>query len=105
METIDKFRDDELDYKPYATSWSVRQIMLHIAQEEHGEFGYGIAQTLPDFPAEYATGDYPTKETIMALLESVHAPVLNYLEEARGAQPGPDDYNTLGRQLPANRDA
>ena len=51
LETIDKFRDDELDFKPFATAWSLRQLMLHIAQEERGEFQYGIVQTLDAFPS------------------------------------------------------
>ena len=33
VETIAKFRDDELDLRPYAGAWSVRELMLHIAQE------------------------------------------------------------------------
>lgn len=35
IETVDRFRDDELDFRP----WPAPQIMLQIAQEEHGEFG------------------------------------------------------------------
>src|SRR5262245_20165252 len=59
IETIDKFRDDELDFKPFATAWSLRQLMLHIAQEERGEFQYGILQTLDAFPSEYDPQQYP----------------------------------------------
>ena len=36
LETIDKFHADELDFRPFAASWTVRQLMLHIAQEEQG---------------------------------------------------------------------
>ena len=79
--TIDKFRDDELDARPYAGGWSVRQIVLHIAQEERGEFGYGVVQTLDAFPAEYATHMYPTKVALQALLEAVHTPTIAYLRE------------------------
>jgi len=60
LETIDKFRDAELDFKPFSTAWSLRQLMLHIAQEERGEFQYGIAQTLDTFPPEYDPQQYPT---------------------------------------------
>jgi hypothetical protein len=38
------FRDDELTFRPFADSWSVQQLLLHIAHEEQGEFGYGIAK-------------------------------------------------------------
>ena len=79
LATIDKFRDEELDFRPFAASWSSRQIMLHIAQEEHGEFAYGIVQTLSDFPPEYNAPDYATIELIKSLLESVHAQTLDYL--------------------------
>ncbi len=79
LATIDKFRDDELDFKPFAAAYSVRQLMLHIAQEERGEFGYGIIQTLDEFPAEYHVPDYTTLESIKALLETVHASTIDYL--------------------------
>jgi uncharacterized damage-inducible protein DinB len=80
LETIDKFDDDELEFKPFAAAWSVRQLILHIAQEERGEFQYGIAQTLDAFPPEYHPQEYPTIATIQALLEAVHAPTIAYLQ-------------------------
>jgi uncharacterized damage-inducible protein DinB len=83
FETIDKFRDDELDFRPSAASWTVQQLMLHIAQEEHGEFAYGLAQTLSEFPTEYPVHDYPTRAAIKQLLESVHAQTLDYLTAMR----------------------
>jgi uncharacterized damage-inducible protein DinB len=72
IETMDKFQADELDFKPYPASRSVRQMMLHIAHEEYGEFAHGIAQTLNEFPSEYNSEDYSSKDDIKALLESVH---------------------------------
>ncbi len=78
-ETIAKFTDADLDFKPYPAAWTVRQLLLHIAQEEKGEFNFGIAQTLNDFPPEYAPEAYPTLESIKALLESVHAGPTVYL--------------------------
>ena len=80
IETIDKFRDDELDFKPFVAAYSVRQLMLHIAHEEYGELNYGIVQTLNEFPPEYSAQDYPAKESIKALLESVHGQALDYLK-------------------------
>ena len=79
VETIDKFLDDELDFKPFPTSWPVRQLMLHLAQEENGEFNYGITQTLAEFPPDYDSQDYLTRASIQALLASVHASTLAYL--------------------------
>ncbi len=77
--TIDEFEDSELDYRPFPTSWSARQIMLHIAQEEDGEFNFGIAQTLNDFPPEYPPERYPDRESIKSVLATVHSPVKRYL--------------------------
>jgi uncharacterized damage-inducible protein DinB len=91
IETINKFRDEELDFKPFATAWSVRQIMLHIAHEEYGEFNYGIAQTLHEFPAEYNILDYPKRASIQSLLESVHAQTVEYLNNL--------DEGDLGRVI------
>ena len=80
LETIGKFRDNQLEFRPFATSWSARQTILHIAQEEHGEFGYGIIQALEAFPGEYNPKDYPNKASLISLVESVHAQTLIYIE-------------------------
>lgn len=85
IETIDKFHEDELDFKPFSTARPVRHIMLHIAHEEHGEFAHGIAQTLDAFPAEYNLQEYPTKESIKTRLESVHTATLDYLRALEDA--------------------
>jgi uncharacterized damage-inducible protein DinB len=80
LETVGKFREDELEFRPFATSWSARQTILHIAQEEHGEFSYGILRVLETFPGEYDPRDYRNKASLIALLESVHAQTLIYTE-------------------------
>lgn len=83
IETIDKFSDEDLDFKPFHGSWSVRQMILHIAQEEHGEFCYGITRELPNFPKEYPPEAYPTLDSIKDLLASVHVEVETYLSKLR----------------------
>jgi uncharacterized damage-inducible protein DinB len=83
LETIDKFSQAELDFKPYAGSWSVRQLILHIAQEENGEFNYGIHQVIKEFPGEYDPSLYPTLEAIKSLLASVHAQTIEYLQRLK----------------------
>jgi uncharacterized damage-inducible protein DinB len=88
VETIDKFQEPELDYVPFSSSWSVRQIVLHIAQEELGEFAYGMTQTLAEFPPEYAIQEYASRDSIQALLESVHAQTVSYLETQTDADLG-----------------
>src|SRR5438128_2380415 len=83
IETVGKFHDDELDFRPYAAAWSVRELMLHIAQEEHGEMGYGIRQSLSAFPEAYAPEAYASVAAIQALLLAVHAQSEDYLQGLR----------------------
>jgi uncharacterized damage-inducible protein DinB len=79
LATIEKLGDDDLSFTPYPGAWTVQRLLLHIAQEEHGEFGYGIAQTLPAFPPDYSPERYPTVAAITALLTEVHAETARYL--------------------------
>ncbi len=79
-DTIGKFSDEELDYVPFEGSFSVRQIMLHIAQEELGEIQYGLTRKLGEFPPAYEQEDYPTIALIEALLDRVHVDTIRYLE-------------------------
>jgi len=72
IETVSKFRDEELDWKPFEASRTVREMMLHIAHEERIEFGYGISQEISEFPPEYDADAYPTVSSIQAALELVH---------------------------------
>lgn len=79
-DTIAKLRDEELDYRPFEASRSVREMMLHIAHEESIEFGYGISQEIKEFPTGYDVAAYPTVESVQALLEAVHQPTRTYLD-------------------------
>jgi uncharacterized damage-inducible protein DinB len=79
LETVDKFSDSELDFRPFPSSWSVRSLMLHIAHEENGEFNHGLTQTLTEFPPEYDPTLYPSRAALKALLAQVHAPSQAYL--------------------------
>ncbi len=54
--------------------------MLHIAQEELGEIGYGLTRELSDFPPEYPPDDFPTVASIRDLLAAVHESTVEYLE-------------------------
>jgi len=80
IDTIEKFTDDELDYVAYDGGYSVRQIILHIAQEEYGEIQYGITREIDAFPPPYPEDSYPTIGSIKALLASVHAETHSYVE-------------------------
>ena len=64
IETVSKFRDQELDYRPFEGSRTAREIMLHIAHEESIEFTYGISQETKDPPPEYDARAYPTVSSI-----------------------------------------
>ncbi len=85
IETIQKFHEEELDFRPFPTSRSAGQIMLHIAQEENGEFNYGITQTLSEFPPDYQSLEYPTRASIQSVLESVHSKSIEYLRASDDA--------------------
>jgi uncharacterized damage-inducible protein DinB len=80
LATIDKFQDQDLDYTAFQGGYSVRQIMLHIAQEELGEIQYGITHTLDEFPSDFQEALFPTISAIKALLAEVHAETTEYLK-------------------------
>ncbi|MCJ7625192.1 MAG: DinB family protein [Anaerolineaceae bacterium] len=70
--TIEKFNEDDLAYVPFEGCWPVAELLLHIAHEEYGEINYGITAELDEWPAGYSIEDYPTIESIKALLKEVH---------------------------------
>ena len=78
--TVEKFSDEELDTMPFDGSYSVRQIILHIAQEEYGEIHYGITRLISEFPPPYAADEYPTIAALIELLANVHNETNRYLE-------------------------
>lgn len=84
-QTIDGSRDEELGHRPFPSSWTVRELMLHIAQEEVGEFRYGILQDVEEFPAAHAADEFPTIASIKTTLEAVHAETVPHVESLRDA--------------------
>jgi uncharacterized damage-inducible protein DinB len=80
-DTMDKFSEDELSYRPFERGYSVREIMLHIAQEELGEIQYGITAELDAFPEAFEAADYPSIESVTAVLNDVHQRTLEYLDQ------------------------
>ena len=84
LDTIDKFSDQDLAFVPFANSWSTAQLILHIAQEEQGEIGYGVMGSLSEWPPEFPPQAYPSVASIKAVLGQVHSATeayLNGLEE------------------------
>lgn len=80
VDTIEKFYNENLNYVMYENGYSVRQIILHIAQEEYGEIQYGITREIDEFPPPYEEGSYPTIEAVKTLLAGVHKTTLGYIE-------------------------
>lgn len=80
IDTIERFGDDELDYVATENGYSVRQIILHIAQEERGEIQYGITRSLDRFPDPYDQQSFPTIDSLKGLLDSVHLETTQFLE-------------------------
>lgn len=79
LETVDCFEDRELSFRPFDGSWTVRELMIHIAHEEMGEISYGIIQELSEWPSDYIPKEYETIESIKSLLSDVHSRTLDYL--------------------------
>jgi uncharacterized damage-inducible protein DinB len=80
VEIMDKFSEDELAYVAFENGYSVRQIMLHIAQEERGEIQYGITGDLDAFPSDYLQEEFPTKDSILTLLSDIHERTMTFLQ-------------------------
>ncbi len=79
LATLDQFDDVDLAFRPFETSWSVGQIMLHIANAEEGWFRFVVTQELGEWPADYDPATHATVEAIKALLTGVHGRTSAYL--------------------------
>jgi uncharacterized damage-inducible protein DinB len=77
--TLDRFADSDLGFKPSSEAMSVHELMLHIAQEEDGEFQLGIEQDIQSFPPPYPPDEYTSLPEVRAKLDSVHAAAMHYL--------------------------
>jgi uncharacterized damage-inducible protein DinB len=71
LATIDNYQEDELTFKPHASSWEVGQLMLHIGDAEEGWFRYVVERQLDQWP-KYSLDDYPTINAIKQLLTQIH---------------------------------
>jgi uncharacterized damage-inducible protein DinB len=79
LDTIDSFTDEDLSHCPYPDSWSVGEIMLHIANAEDGWFRFVVLRDLPGWPSRHTLQNYPTIGAIKELLNAVHARTEAYL--------------------------
>ena len=77
---IDQFSDEELAYVPFAGSWSVGQIILHIAEAEEGWIRYAILRQLEKWPEPHQPQEYPTTAALKSALTKVHEQTEQYLD-------------------------
>ena len=76
---IEKFNELDLNFEPYPGGWPVGQIMVHIANAEEGWFRYAVTKEIEEWPEDLQFENYPTREKILALLDTVHANTESYL--------------------------
>lgn len=79
LSAIQKFKDDDLAFKPFSTSWPAGQIVLHIAEAEDGWFRYTVMHGLEKWPEGYTLAKYPSCDSITAALGAVHSRTEQYL--------------------------
>jgi uncharacterized damage-inducible protein DinB len=85
LSTLDNFNDADLTYVPFNKSWSVGQIVLHIAEAEEGWFRYAVTRELEKWPEQYCLENYPQKEAIKLALAAVHARTEQYIKSLNDA--------------------
>ncbi|HNS51626.1 MAG TPA: DinB family protein [Anaerolineae bacterium] len=73
------FGEEDLAYTPFPGSWSVGQILLHIADAEEGWFRFVATREYDQWPGDLRLEEYPNLEAIGALLDGVHARTEAYL--------------------------
>jgi len=76
---VDRFGEEELAYTPFPGAWSVAQILSHIAGAEEGWFRFVVTREHAQWPDDYRSDEYPTREAIRTLLAEVHARTEAYL--------------------------
>jgi len=79
LEIIDKFNQDELTFTPFNNSWSVGQIMLHIADCEDNWL-HGVVQREFEPWVCYDLAEYPTKAAIKELLDRARHRTVAFFE-------------------------
>lgn len=83
--TIDQFPDDELNFQPFDGSWTVGQIMLHVADAEDGWLRYVLTRELDQWPDYYTLANYRDKPAIKQALAQVQNHMVAYLDTLQEA--------------------
>lgn len=76
---LDRLTDEKLDFTPREGMWSLGAVARHIANTEEGWFRYAATRELDEWPGEYSAADYPTVDSIKALLTEIHVRTEAYL--------------------------
>jgi uncharacterized damage-inducible protein DinB len=79
FQALDEVTNAQLGFVPREGLWSLGTVARHIANVEEGWFRYAVTRELDEWPAEYTAPDYPTVESIKALLSEVHTRTEAYL--------------------------
>lgn len=77
---LDMLSDEQLSFVPREGMWSLGETVRHIANTEEGWFRYVVERKYAQWPPDYSAADYPTVESIKALLTDVHARTQAFLE-------------------------
>lgn len=96
LEVIGKFQEEELFFKPFETSWSIGEILLHIANAEQGWFRYAVTREFDEWPGNHTLENYNSFESIQSLLQEVHDWTERYISGL-----GSEDYQRV-IELPWN---
>lgn len=76
---IEDFSPGELAYMPFAGSWTVKEIILHIADTEEGWIHYLLRRKYDAWPEGYDPQDFPDSPALITLLTEIHDRTMSYL--------------------------
>lgn len=85
FQALELLTDEQLDFVPRKGLWSLGTVARHVANAEEDWFRYVVTRELGEWPPEYIAVDYPTMESIEALLTEVHARTEAYLKTVDAA--------------------
>jgi uncharacterized damage-inducible protein DinB len=81
LATLDAFKEEELNFRPYEGAWSVGEILLHIANAEQGWFRYAVTREFKTWPNGHTLEKFPTFGEIKNLLIEVHDWTQVYIDQ------------------------
>ncbi|MBI2939501.1 MAG: DinB family protein [Chloroflexi bacterium] len=99
LRALDKLDDDQLRFVPREGLWSLGKVAGHIADAEEGWFRFVVTRDLDGWPTS-PPDDYPTVESVKALLTAVHDRTLSYLATVDVAELDRLIATPRGRQIP-----